>query len=210
VNGSNIISETMTTILLIRHATTALVGKSLAGRMADVSLSEEGKLQAIRLAERLKHLPIKALYSSPLERALETAAPLADKLQFQVGVRNEFTEFDFGKWTGRTIEELRGEETFRLFNEFRSVTPAPEGELMLTAQARIVAGLQQLCVQHQGEAIAIFSHSDMIKAAIVHYAGMPLDLMQRLEIDPASVSVVVVYPETARINKLNDTGEIML
>lgn len=200
----------MTTILLIRHATNALVGKSLAGRMAGVSLSEEGKRQATTLAERLQHLPIKALYSSPLERAVETADPLAKKLELPVEVRNEFTEFDFGNWTGKTIEELRGQESFRLFNEFRSVTPAPGGELMLTAQARMVAGLQLLSGQHQGETIAVFSHSDMIKAAIAYYTGMPLDLMQRLEIDPASVSILTVFPETVRINRLNDTGVIGL
>lgn len=200
----------MTTILLIRHATNALVRKSLAGRMAGVSLSEEGKRQAAELAERLKHLPIKALYSSPLERAVETADPLAKKLQLPIEVRNEFTEFDFGNWTSKTIDELKGQEAFRLFNEFRSVTPAPEGEAMLSAQARMVTGLQRLCSQHKNETVAVFSHSDMIKAAIAHYAGIHLDLMQRIEIDPASVSIITVFPETVRINRLNDTGELLL
>ena len=200
----------MTTILLIRHATTALVGKSLAGRMAGISLDEEGQSQAAQLAERLQGLPIKAIYSSPMERATETAEPLAKGLQLPVQVREEFTEFHFGKWTGKTIEALRSEEAFRLFNEFRSVTPAPEGEMMLTAQARMVAGLQQLCAQHKDEVVAVFSHSDMIKAAIAYYAGIPLDLMQRLEIDPASVSVVTIYGETVRINQVNNTGQIRL
>jgi probable phosphomutase (TIGR03848 family) len=199
-------TKTMTTILLIRHATNAFVGNTLAGRMAGVSLSEEGKRQAGKLAERLRLLPIKALYSSPLERAIETAEPLSEKLNLPVQVRNEFTEFDFGRWTGKTIEELRGNEDFRLFNVFRSTVPAPDGELMLAAQARIVSGLQQLCRQHPNEMIALFSHSDMLKAAIAHYAGIHLDHLQRIEIDPASVSVVVVYAETARIIRLNDTG----
>ena len=199
----------MTTILLIRHATNDLVGKRLAGRMEGVHLSNEGRLQAQQLSERLKHLPITAIYSSPMERAVETAEPVAKALKLSVQVRNEFTEIDFGAWTNKTIEELRYDEQFRLFNLFRSSTTAPEGEVLLTAQARMVGCLQQLCVEHANEIIAVFSHSDMIKAAIAHYAGMHLDLMQRIEIDPASVSIVVVYPETARILRLNDTGELL-
>jgi probable phosphoglycerate mutase len=141
---------------------------------------------------------------------VETAAPLAELLQLEVQVKEEFTELNFGQWTNKTIEELITDDEFRRFNIFRSVTPPPGGELMPAAQARMVGGIQQLSQQHPNELIAIVSHSDLIKSVVAYYAGIHLDLMQRLEIEPASVSILVVYPETARITRLNDTGEFQL
>ena len=108
------------------------------------------------------------------------------------------------------FEELQSQKQFQLFNSFRSTTRIPGGELMLEAQARIVAGLQKLCIQHPNETVAVVSHSDLIKAAVTYYAGIPLDLFQRIEISPASVSILEVYEETARIMLVNDTGGIPL
>jgi probable phosphomutase (TIGR03848 family) len=200
----------MTTILLIRHATTDAVGKRLAGRSPGVHLNNEGQAQAAKLAERLTGLPVSAVYSSPLERTLETAEPLARALGLETRVAEDFVELDFGEWTNRAIEELSGDEAFRRFNVFRSCTRVPGGETMLEAQARFVAGLQKLCGDHHGQAVAVVSHSDMIKAAVAYYAGIHLDMFQRIEISPASVSIITIYGETASILKVNDTGEISL
>lgn len=112
---------------------------------------------------------------------------------------------DFGEWTNCSFDELQHQKSFQLFNSFRSASRIPGGELMLEAQARIVAGLQKLCVQHTNETVAIVSHSDMIKAAIAYFAGIHLDMFQRIEISPASVSIVEVYEETARIMLVNGT-----
>src|SRR5690349_3740243 len=131
----------MTRFLLIRHAATDAVGKKLAGRMVGVYLNEQGKRQAQEIAERLTPVPVAAVYSSPLERAVETAQPIAQSHNLETVICNDFTEIDFGEWTNCSFEDLNKQKQFQLFNTFRSCTRIPAGELMLEAQARIVAGL---------------------------------------------------------------------
>jgi probable phosphomutase (TIGR03848 family) len=193
----------MTRFLLIRHATTEAVGKQLSGRKAGVNLNEEGQAQAQALAQRLVGLPLKAIYSSPVQRAVQTAEPIANVLQLQIVQSDDFQELDFGEWTGAGFDTLAAEVQFQRFNSFRSHTRIPGGETMLEAQVRIVTGLQNLCAIHRDQTVAVVSHSDMIKAAIAYYLGVPLDLFQRIEISPGSVSVVEVYDETARILLVN-------
>jgi probable phosphoglycerate mutase len=200
----------MIKFLLIRHATTDTVGKTLAGRMAGVHLNGEGQEQAQRLAGRLTHLPIAAIYSSPLERAIETADPLAKSLQLQTILLDDFLEMDFGEWTNCSIEELKSDLQFQRFNSFRSCSGIPGGETMLEAQARIITGLQTLSIKHRDEIVAVVSHADLIKAAVAFYAGIHLDLFHRIEISPASVSVLELYDDTARILQLNYTDEVSL
>jgi probable phosphoglycerate mutase len=198
----------MTKFLLIRHATTDAVGKNLSGRTKGISLNAKGQLQAQQVSARLAHVPIDAIYSSPLERALETAAPIAAAHQLTLKTNFHFLELNFGDWTNRTFDALQHDPQFKLFNSFRSNTRIPGGETMLEAQARFITGMQQLCDAHAGQVVAIVSHADLIKAAITYYAGIHLDLFQRVEISPASVSIVEVYAETARILLVNDTGQI--
>lgn len=198
----------MTRYLLIRHGATDAVGKRLSGRMPGVHLNEQGREQAQGLAKRLHHLPISAIYSSPLERAIETAEPVAKSLNLQTIICEDFLEMNFGEWTNLTFEEVQQQPQFQYFNSFRSNTRIPGGEGMLEAQARIIARLQKLQLLHPGETVAIVSHADLIKAAITYFAGIHLDLFQRIEISPASVSIVEVYDEIARITLVNDTGGI--
>lgn len=198
----------MTRFLLIRHGMNYTVGKIMAGRMAGVHLNEEGKNQAQYLAQRLKELPIAALYSSPMERTVETAAPLAALFNLETSISEDFLELDLGEWTNTTFEEIRSQPQFRRFNSFRSGTRIPGGETMLEAQSRIIAGLEKLSLKHPQQTVAVVSHGDLVKAAVAFYAGIPLDLFQRIEISPASVSIVELYEETARVMLVNDTGSI--
>ena len=198
----------MTRFLLIRHGMTDTVGKRLAGRTAGVHLNEPGREQAQGLAKRLQHLPVTAIYSSPLERTIETAEPLAKLLNLPLNISAAVTEMNYGEWTGLTIDEVRQQPQFAYYNSFRSNTRIPGGEGMLEAQARIITELKKLGLQHPGETVAVVSHGDLIRAAITYFAGIHLDLFQRIEISPASVSIVEVYDETARITLVNDTGGI--
>src|SRR5687768_10606483 len=136
--------NTMTKVLLVRHASTNAVGKTLAGRMDGVSLNVEGIAQARQLANRLQSLPLSALYTSPLQRALETAEPIARQFGMEAKIDDHFVELDFGEWTGRSITSLENDQRFKEFNNFRSNTCIPGGETMLAAQARMVAGLQMI------------------------------------------------------------------
>lgn len=196
----------MTRFLLIRHAMVDATGTRLAGRMAGVHLNAQGRTQAQALARRLAGSPIAAVYSSPLERAVETAEPIASLLGLEVALREDFLEIEFGDWTDRPLADIAGEPRFQRFNSFRSCTPVPGGEFMLQAQARMVVGLDALRARHPRESVVVVSHGDMIKAAVAHYAGIPLDLFQRIEISPASMSVAEIGEDAVRILAVNDTG----
>jgi probable phosphoglycerate mutase len=197
----------MATFYLIRHATNDYVGKAIAGWTPGVSLNTEGRDQAERLAWKLLGRGITRIYSSPLERALETAAPIAKALGLKVDVRDALGEVRFGEWTGKRIDEVERDPRWKLFNQYRSGTRAPGGELMLESQARIVGELESLRARHGDETVAVVSHSDIIRAALIYYAGIPVDLYQRLEISPASFSVLALNDCGPRILSLNEAAE---
>jgi probable phosphoglycerate mutase len=180
----------------------------LAGRLPGIHLSAQGEQQAQRLAERLAVLPIAAVYSSPLERALHTAQPLADCRRLAVHPCEAMADIDYGEWSGQRFDDLAGDPRWRRWNEFRSGAPLPHGGLMLEVQARALRALEEIRRRHSDEVVAVVSHSDVIKAALAHYLGTPLDLLQRLEISPASFSVLAIYDWGARVIGLNDTGEL--
>jgi probable phosphoglycerate mutase len=195
----------MTTFFLIRHGRTSWIGHALAGHTPGVGLDETGRLQAQRLATRLAGAPIAAIYSSPLQRTMETAAPIANALSLQVQPRPRLIEVDFGDWTGRTMAELAADPLWERFNAFRSSVRAPSGDLMLDVQSRMVHELEELRGLHPNETVAVVSHQDAIKAAIAHFAGVPLDLFHRFEISPASISVVALSARGPQIIGVNDT-----
>jgi len=180
----------MTTFLLIRHGMTDAVGKTITGRLPGVHLNEVGQKQADDLPSRLRRWKIDAIYSSPLERTLETAAPVARRLGLNVMKSEALSEVDFGEWSGMTLDELDQRPDWRLYNTFRSSTRAPGGELATEAQTRMVEQLTRYSRQHPEQIVAVFSHADTIRFALAHFLGMPTDLMHRIEIRPASISVI--------------------
>lgn len=196
----------MTTFLLIRHGHTDWIGKALAGHTPGVGLSSEGVQQAETLALRLRHLSVSALYSSPLQRTLETAGPLARELRLPVQPRPRLIEVNFGDWTGKHMTDLESDPLWQRFNSLRSVTRAPGGDLMLEVQTRMVDELEELRSRHNDETVAIVSHQDAIKAALAHYAGVPLDLFHRFEIGPASVSILRLAEWGPQIVTVNHSG----
>jgi probable phosphoglycerate mutase len=200
----------MTTFLLIRHATHDVVAHTLTGHMRDIHLSAEGRSQAQALAGRLAHLPIAAVYSSPLERAVETAQPLAEALGRELRCDEGLIEVDYGEWAGKRFAALGDDQRWQHWNSFRSAAPLPQGGLMVEVQARAVATLVRLHRSHRDEMVAVVGHCDVLKAAIAHFLGVPLDLFQRIEISPASVSVLALHDWGARVLRLNDTGDLDL
>jgi probable phosphomutase (TIGR03848 family) len=198
----------MTTFLLIRHANNSWVGRALAGDTPGVHLNEEGAAQGLELVERLREVRIDALYSSPLERALETAQALASSRGLTVQSRARLTEVGLGEWTGREFANLDMDPRWRRFNSFRSSTRAPGGELMTEVQTRIVDEMEELRLSHPEGTVALFSHADVIRCAVAFYAGAPLDLMHRFEISPASVSIIRLAEWGAELHAVNDTGSL--
>jgi probable phosphoglycerate mutase len=193
----------VTHFYLIRHAVNDLTGVAIAGWLPGVHLNAKGRQQAALLAEALAKVPIRHVFSSPLERARETASPLAQVLGLEVRIVEAIAEVRFGEWTGRRIDELESEPLFRQWNSFRTGTRPPGGESMLEVQSRFVGFLQRLCTEFPGESIALVSHGDAIRSVLLYYLGMPLDFVHRLEVSPASVSLLALGDSGAQLVSLN-------
>ena len=193
-----------TTLFLVRHAAHDRLNRILCGRMPDVTLGAPGRAQAERLAERLARETIAAVYASPLERARETAAPIAERLKLDVQPMDALNEIDVGAWSGRALEDLREDPLWKRWNTARSVTRPPGGETMLEAQARAVGAIERLCAAHPEQGVALVSHGDVIKAALAYHLGLPLDAVLRFEISPASVSTLVVGDWGAMVFSINE------
>ncbi len=182
----------MTTFYLIRHGANDLVGRAIAGWSEGVHLNADGRQQAARLAERLASIPIRQLFSSPLGRARETAEPLANRLGLTVQLAEPIAEIRFGDWTGRTFNDLASDPRWQQWNHCRSGARAPGGESMIEVQARVTGYMAELAARLPDETVALFSHGDPIRSALMFYLGMPLDFVHRLEISPASVSIITL------------------
>jgi probable phosphoglycerate mutase len=197
-----------TLLLLVRHGETPTTGTVLPGRAPGLHLSDRGRVQAQRVAERLSGLPVDALYSSPLERACETAEPTAARTGLAVKHDDGLLECEFGEWTGAAIAELAVLPEWRTVQHSPSEFRFPNGESFPEMQARIVGSLDALCAAHSGGVVVFFSHADPIKAAVAHALGTPLDLFQRIVISPASVSAIsFVEGQDPAVLMVNSTSE---
>jgi probable phosphoglycerate mutase len=198
----------MTTVLLVRHALTDSTGKSLTGWERGVHLSDAGRKQAEGLIERLDHVRIDAVYSSPLERCVETATPLARARGMQIAKREGLGEVRYGEWTGRTLAQLSRTKLWKVVQNAPANVRFPGGESLLEVQARLVSVLREVCERHPKATVAMFSHADPIKLLMAHLSGSSVDMYQRWAIDTASVTVAVLSETTTRIVRVNDTGKL--
>jgi probable phosphoglycerate mutase len=197
----------MTTFLLIRHASHDLLGKALAGRAPGVHLNERGKREADHLAVRLASTAIDAIYTSPRERACETAAPLARRLNLVPHVTSHIDEIDFGDWTGRSFIDLARDPYWPVWVEQRSRAQVPKGEAFAQVQLRVVSAIDRLRDENAARTIALFTHGDIIKAALAHYLRMSLDDLERFDVAPASVSTIVTEQAWAQVRLVNGRGD---
>jgi broad specificity phosphatase PhoE len=185
--------------LLIRHGHTAAVGHCLVGRLPGIGLSDMGRVEVETLAAKLTATPLAAVYSSPLQRAMETARAVAGNQGLEVTCLDAVCELDFGEWTGRTFAELDADEAWQRFNASRSCARVPRGETALEVQARVVGALEQLGEIHRNQIFAVVSHQDVIRAALLYCAGMSLDLYDRFTVPPASITILSLGSSTWQI-----------
>jgi probable phosphoglycerate mutase len=202
-------SNLTTYVLLIRHGENDWVGTDrLAGRTPGVHLNEKGTQQAADLAQLLTQQPIAAVYSSPLERCLQTAQPTAAALGLPVQIENALIEVDYGDWRGANLKELAKLPEWQMVQHFPSTFRFPQGETLREVQSRVVAGIEVLHNQHPNQVIALFSHGDIIRTAIAHYIGAPLDLFQRVAISTAAISVVGFTDQRPQVLAVNYTAAL--
>lgn len=196
-----------TTILLVRHGQTPTTGKVLPGRAKGLHLAEVGLQQAELAAERISQLnTIDAIYSSPLERAKETAAPIAKACGLKTQVERGLFECDFGEWTGAELKKLMKLPEWQTVQRAPSTFRFPGGESFTEMQTRMVTSLDKLRARHPGGTIVCVSHADTIKAAVAHALGTHIDLFQRIVISPASVSAVLWHSGGPVVLAVNSTG----
>jgi probable phosphoglycerate mutase len=202
----------MTLLLLIRHGENEYVKTGrMAGRLPGVHLNERGQAQARELAEALAGAPIRALYSSPMERALETAAPLAEKLGLEINVRPGLLESNIGDWAGMELKDARKLPEWKTVQSAPSRFRFPGGESFVEMQARLVNEIEGIARAHENdELVACVSHADPIKLIVAYYMGMPLDHFQRLACDTASVTVLMLGGTGAALLKLNERPPFQL
>jgi len=189
----------MTTFYLVRHGSCDGLGEMIWGRTPGICLNAEGKAQAQRLADDFKHVQLDAIYSSPLERARETAEAVGRVAKLEVNPSLAFNEIDFGDWSGKSLAALSSDALWQRFNRQRSTTRIPGGELFLEVQARAIFELERLAQHHAGGRVMIVSHADVIKSVLTYIGGTSVDRMQEIEIWPCSVSIVALDEHDALV-----------
>ena len=202
----------MPLLLLVRHGENDYSKKGkFAGRLPGVHLNERGLKQAEELGKALAEVPLKAVYSSPLERAMETAAPIARARKLEAIQEPGLLESDIGKWQGSSVRRVALSKYWRVVQNAPSRAGHPGGETFQQTQTRIVTALDAICAKHKPrDVIACVFHADPIKLAVAHYLGLPLDHFQRLGCDTGSVTVLAVHEMGAHLIWLNHRPPFVL
>lgn len=197
-----------TLVLFVRHGQTPTTGASLPGRAPGLHLAEAGVTQADAAAGRIAALKkVVAVYASPLERAQETATPIARAVKRRVRTERGLNECDFGQWTGAELKALSKLPEWKTVQQYPSGFRFPGGESFVDMQARITGAIAKLCERHRGETIVAVSHADPIKAAVAVAMGTHLDLFQRIVISPCSVTAVLYGSGGPIVLAVNSTGD---
>jgi probable phosphoglycerate mutase len=197
----------MATLFLVRHGLTAQTGKVLYGRTAGIGLDRRGRAQAAELVSRFDGVKITAIYSSPLERCVETVEPLAAARRLPVRPERGLIEMDAGSWTGQRLSKLRRATAWSAVQRQPSGFAFPGGgESFPDAQDRAVAAIRAIAKRHPRGRVVIASHGDIIRLVAATFLGTPLDRFQVVVADTASVTVVVTHGDAAHVVLLNDTG----
>jgi probable phosphomutase (TIGR03848 family) len=196
-------------VFLVRHALTPQTGDRLSGWTPGISLSDEGRAQVAALVERMRPVALDAVYSSPIDRCIETARPIASSKGLRVRARDALGEVRYGDWEGKRLRTLAKTKLWRQVMARPSEVRFPNGETIRETQFRAVSALEGLRAAHAKDAIAVVTHADVIRVVLAHYAGVHLDLYQRLVVAPASVTVLWIGGGGPRVLKVSDTGSLV-
>lgn len=200
--------EAPTVVLLVRHGTTPTTGTRLPGRARGLSLSEQGRQEAELAAQRIgKITRVAAVYASPLERAWETAQPIARAHRLRPRVERGLLEVDVGRWVGQRLDRLRKLPEWRIVQRRPSAFRFPGGESFVALQARAIETVAALVERHRGQTIVAVSHGDPIRVVVAHALGIHLDLFQRVHIAPASITAIAWHGAGVSVMTVNSLGD---
>lgn len=198
-----------TFVCFVRHGTTPTTGKVMPGRAPGLHLSDEGREEAREVAGRLAGLgTVRALYSSPMERTLDTAEEIGSRLGLAPTLDDGLLEVDCGDWTGLSLATLRRRPEWRAVLQHPSGFRFPNGESFLELQYRIGEVIERLTEKHAGEVVVAVSHADAIKVAVAQALDSPIDLFDRVAIRPCSTTVIAYGPEAPAVLTVNTFGPL--
>jgi probable phosphomutase (TIGR03848 family) len=193
-----------TYVLLVRHGATPTTGIKLPGRAPGLHLSDQGRQQAEAAARRIAELRhVSAVYASPVDRARETAVPIAQALGVALRIDRDLAEVEIGEWTGLSLAQACRRKEWPIIQNRPSEFRFPEGESFMEVQTRMTAAIARFVQRHRGGTIVAVSHADPIKLYAAHALGMSLDLFQRIVIATASITVVAWPREVPGVITVN-------
>jgi probable phosphomutase (TIGR03848 family) len=194
----------MTTFVFVRHGVTDHTGHRLSGRMEGIHLNDEGRSQAEAVAEQLAGFPLKAIYSSPIDRCYETAEAIAERhMRLEVETTEDLGEVGYGSWTDRPLKSLMRTKLWEVVQRRPSAVTFPDGETFRAVQSRAVNAIESIKQKHRKQTVCCVSHGDVIKLVLAHYLGVHIDMFQRIVVAPASISALSVGDGDPHIWSLN-------
>lgn len=197
----------MTTLLLVRHGLTAMTGPVLAGWTPGIHLNDRGREQAAALAERLREVPLAAIVASPLERCQETASAIVTGRDIAVTTDERLGECKYGDWTGQELKKLAKDPLWKVVQAHPSAAAFPNGEALRDTQARAVDAIREHNAALGDDATWMaVSHGDVIKAVVADALGAHLDMFQRIQVDPCSLTVIRYTTLRPFVVRMNDVG----
>ncbi len=197
-----------TLVLFVRHGQTPTTGATLPGRARGLDLADAGRAQAEAAGARIAALKkVAAVYASPMERAQQTAAPIARGRKLKVRTSRGLNECDFGDWTSGDLKDLRKRPEWKTVQQYPSGFRFPGGESFTEMQTRITDTVAGLCARHRGETIVAVSHADPIKAVVAAAVGTHLDLFQRIVVSPCSITAITYTAGGPIVLAVNSTGD---
>jgi len=198
----------VTTLLLVRHGVTDATGHRLGGR-TQAELSDVGRAQARAAGERIAVLPVRAVYTSPLARAWQTAELVGAAVGREPIACDGLLEVDYGRWTDRSLKSVSRTKMWPVIQARPSLASFPDGETIRHAQVRAADAVEELVGRHRRGVVVAVSHADVIKALVAFYLSLPLDAFQRLHVTPASVTVLALSPGgRPTLVRFNDDGPL--
>jgi broad specificity phosphatase PhoE len=192
----------MTLVWLIRHGSHSLLGRELVGRKPGVFLNAAGEEEAAALATAFSTRPLAAIFSGPLERAMQTAAPMARNCKLALATEEALQEIDFGDWTGAEFTALEVDARWQHWNGHRGDATCPGGESMEEVRLRIASFIDSLESRFPFQEVALFGHGDVFRAALAHYQGIPLDRLLSIDFPPGSAALLELTGGAGRVIKV--------
>jgi len=196
----------VTVLFFVRHGLTPATGVRLTP--PDISLSPEGRRQAVSVAERLRAVPFAAVYVSPLRRCVETAEAIAKGRELELRKVAGLSDTEYGTFSGRTFRQLARSPLWKQLQRRLSSVRFPGGETLPEVQQRVVAAIEDIAARHPKDSVGLVTHADPILLALAHYGGVHLDLFERFVISPGSVTVIALAGGVPRILRVNDSGPL--